>query len=63
MFVPFFYSGPISGKLVERFGFKFVCLTGSFFATVGFSLSQFAPNIATLMVTYGVIAGKCNCYN
>ena len=50
-------SGPIVGGLVNKFGCRPVCITGSLIACVGMALSTLSPNVSVLMLTYGVIGG------
>lgn len=57
----FFFSiiqiGPIASALTIRFGCRAVTIAGSIFASLGFFLSTFAPNIFTLYGTIGICAG------
>ncbi|KAH7641473.1 monocarboxylate transporter 5-like [Dermatophagoides farinae] len=49
--------GPIASALTIRFGCRAVTIAGSIFASLGFFLSTFAPNIFTLYGTIGICAG------
>ncbi len=48
---------PISGKLVQKYSPRVLCLIGSVFVGVGWIMSSYATSIEYLYVTYGVIAG------
>ncbi len=50
-------SGPIVGGLVNKFGCRPVCISGSIVACAGLVLSTLSPNVPILMLTYGVIGG------
>ncbi|TRY63483.1 hypothetical protein TCAL_06855 [Tigriopus californicus] len=50
-------SGPIVGGLVNKYGCRPVCITGSIVSCAGLLLSTISPNVPVLMLTYGVIGG------
>ena len=50
-------SGPLVGGLVNKFGCRPVAMAGAILAWASFSLSSLSPNVAVLMVTYGVMGG------
>jgi len=50
-------SGPIVGGLVNRFGCRPVCISGSIISAIALSLSIFSPNVPVLMLLYGVVGG------
>ena len=45
--------GPISGGLVNRFGTRVVCVTGSLMSSLGFLFAALVQNVPCLMLTYG----------
>ena len=45
--------GPISGGLVNRFGTRVVCVTGSLVSSLGFFFAALVQNVPCLMLTYG----------
>ena len=45
--------GPISGGLVNRFGTRVVCVTGSLMSSLGFFFAALVQNVPCLMLTYG----------
>ncbi|KAJ8316159.1 hypothetical protein KUTeg_006173 [Tegillarca granosa] len=49
--------GPFVGFLLERYSCRQVSIAGSLISVFGFISSMFAPNIAILILTYGVIGG------
>ena len=49
--------GPVAGGLVNKFGCRPVCITGSILACIGICLSTLSPNVSILMLTYGVLGG------
>ena len=51
-------TGFLYAALVMRLGCRFTTIIGGLLAALGYALSAFAPNIYTLYVTYGVIAGN-----
>lgn len=51
-------TGPIVSSLANKYGCRFVTILGAIIACIALVLSTAAPNIETLMVTYGII-GKC----
>ena len=53
MFTAIFTSWPI-----EKWGVTLVTLAGSILTSLGLIMSAFAPNVAVLIVTYGIFAGK-----
>ncbi|KAJ6217390.1 hypothetical protein RDWZM_008547 [Blomia tropicalis] len=50
-------AGPIISSLANRYGCRFVTILGSILACIALIISTAAPNIETLMVTYGVFGG------
>lgn len=53
----YFVPGPIVSSLVNRYGCQVVVILGAVIGCLGFLLSTIAPNIETLMITYGVVGG------
>ena len=49
--------GPITGGLINMFGLRPVCISGSIVLAIGLSLSPLSPNIPILMLTQGLIGG------
>lgn len=49
------FSGPIVGSLINKYGFRRVAISGGSLWFVALMLSSVAPNVGTLMVTYGMI--------
>ena len=49
--------GPITGGLVNKFGLRPVCISGSIIAAVGLALSTLSINVPLLMLFFGVIGG------
>jgi MFS family permease len=54
-----FALSPVAGILSDRFGIRAVCATGSLIAALGMFASSYTTTIHQLMLTYGVILGKC----
>lgn len=52
-----FALGPLTGMLVNRFGFRLTTLFGGLSCICGLSLSSLAYNIAIMYATYGVLFG------
>ncbi|XP_064594828.1 monocarboxylate transporter 12-like [Liolophura sinensis] len=50
--------GPVVSLLLEFFSCRQVMILGSLISSVGFVLSVFAPNIETLIFTYGALGGS-----
>jgi len=48
---------PFGGRLIQKYGPKIIGVAGGIMVGVGWFLSSFAPNLAVLTITYGVIAG------
>ncbi len=48
---------PISGRLVQKYSPRALCLVGSMIVGTGWILSSYATSIEHLYLTYGVIAG------
>ena len=48
---------PIAGFYIPRLGTRIMTTIGGIFVGLGYILSSFAPNIETITLTYGVIAG------
>jgi MFS family permease len=48
---------PFAGRLIELWGPRWTALVGVLLTGGGYVASAFAPNIATLVLTYGVVAG------
>ena len=49
---------PIFGALVNKFGMRVICISGSIIGCIGLSLSPLSTSVPLLMLTIGVIAGK-----
>lgn len=49
---------PLTGKPLDKFGPKLICILGGIIVGLGWVLSKFASNITFLTITYGVIAGS-----
>ena len=49
--------GPITGGLVNKFGLRPVCISGSIVAAVGLALSPLSINVPLLILFFGVIGG------
>ncbi|XP_048249886.1 monocarboxylate transporter 12-like [Haliotis rufescens] len=49
--------GPLVSFLLRRFSCRQVTIFGTLLSTIGFVTSMFAPNVETLIITYGVIGG------
>ncbi|GAB4548191.1 MAG: OFA family MFS transporter [Pleurocapsa sp.] len=58
-FVLLFYSAlmPVTGFYLDRVGVRRVTIVGGIILGIGYILSSFATNIATLILTYGVLVG------
>ena len=49
--------GPITGVLINKFGLRSVCISGSIVLAIGLVLSPLSPNIPILILTQGLIGG------
>ncbi|XP_055334388.1 monocarboxylate transporter 12-like [Paramacrobiotus metropolitanus] len=49
--------GPIAGALVNRYGCRIVTVVGAVIATAGTLISLWSPNIAFMIVSFGLVAG------
>ena len=49
--------GPVFGGLVNKFGLRPVCISGSIVAAVGLALSPLSINVPLLMLFFGVVGG------
>ena len=49
--------GPISGGLVNKFGTRVVCVTGSLMSSLGFFFAALVQSVPFLMLTYGFLGG------
>ncbi|XP_023030016.1 monocarboxylate transporter 14 [Leptinotarsa decemlineata] len=49
--------GPIVSAVVNKFGCRITCITGSIIGSAAFALSVFCPTVSTLMIVYGFIGG------
>ncbi|KAK3094837.1 hypothetical protein FSP39_006877 [Pinctada imbricata] len=52
-----FLVSPLSGVLLNRFGYRAVTFLGGILCFVGLALSQFVKNLILLCFTYGIITG------
>ena len=50
-------SAIVVDHLMKIMGLRIVCITGSFIAAAAFTTSIFSPNLETMIITQGVIAG------
>ena len=50
-------GGPITGGLIDKFGLRPVCISGSVVLAIGLALSPLSPNIPVLIITQGLIGG------
>ena len=57
MFGFYLLSSPISGVFIKKFGCRIVCMAGCIIGALGIGLSSLSPNVAVLMLTYGVVGG------
>ena len=48
---------PVTGVLINKFGLRLICISGSIFLATGLALSPLSPNIQILMLTQGLIGG------
>ena len=51
----FFFPGPIVSSLANKYGCRFVTILGATLSCIALILSTAAPNIETLMITYGIV--------
>ncbi|CAG7827516.1 unnamed protein product [Allacma fusca] len=49
--------GPVVSALTNKFGCRIICIAGSIVACIGFALSSLSGDLATMIVTYGIIGG------
>ena len=56
-FVLLFGTGPIVGALVNKFGCRIVCISGSLIACLGFIISAYSPTLPVLLLSYGLLGG------
>jgi MFS family permease len=49
--------GPITGGLINKFGLRPVCISGSILLALGLGLSPLSPNIPILILSQGLIGG------
>ena len=49
--------GPLTGGLINKFGLRPVCISGSIVACIGLCLATLSPNVPVLIFTMGVIGG------
>lgn len=52
-----FFTCPLSGYLIGRFGERKVAVAGALIAAIGMTSSAFVNSVPALMVTYGIVAG------
>ncbi|XP_076098606.1 monocarboxylate transporter 4-like isoform X1 [Mytilus galloprovincialis] len=52
-----FFTCPLSGYLIERFGERKVAIAGSLIAGIGMTSSAFVNSVPALLLTYGIISG------
>lgn len=52
-----FGLGPMVNVLMEKFGARLVCIIGGIIGCIGFMSSILAPNVETLVLLYGGLAG------
>ena len=52
-----FLAGPIAANLVNSVGWRVIIIAGSIFSATSIILSGVSPNIATLFITNGFLAG------
>ena len=50
-------SALVVDHLMKIMGLRIVCITGSFIAAAAFTTSIFSPNLETMIMTQGVVAG------
>jgi len=50
-------AGPLVGGLVNKFGCRPICIFGAILSWASFSLSVMSPNVAVLLLTYGIMGG------
>ena len=54
----FVFSGLIYGPLLEKFGFRKVCITSSILAATGYVASSFVHDVRWLYLTHGLMGGR-----
>lgn len=54
-------AGPLASALINRFGFRTMCMTGSIICCFSLVCTYFSTNYATICLFYGVIAGFGYC--
>eukprot|EP00002_Diphylleia_rotans_P001591 TRINITY_DN10883_c0_g1_i1.p1 TRINITY_DN10883_c0_g1~~TRINITY_DN10883_c0_g1_i1.p1 ORF type:complete len:449 (+),score=59.24 TRINITY_DN10883_c0_g1_i1:76-1422(+) len=54
------FCGMITGRLVDRYGFRIVCFCGSLMITTGLLLSSIVNELWQLYITFGIICGVGN---
>lgn len=52
-------AGPVVSALANKYGCRTVCIAGSLISSAAFVLSTFSTSVTMLMLTYGVMGGKC----
>ena len=48
---------PIFGALINKFGMRTICITGSIIGCIGLAVSPLSTSVPLLMLTIGLIAG------
>ena len=49
--------GPLTGGLINKFGLRPVCITGSIIAGIGLCLAALSHNLSVMIFTMGAISG------
>lgn len=55
--VHYLFLGPIVSALANKYGCRTVCIAGSIFAALAFTLSTLSTNVKFFFITYGVTGG------
>jgi len=51
------FTGILADRMINRFGTRATCITGSLLATLGLGLGSFSKNLEHIMICYSIITG------
>ncbi|KAJ8716039.1 hypothetical protein PYW08_013324 [Mythimna loreyi] len=57
----YFMAGPFASALINRFGFRAICMSGSIISSLSLLCTHFATSFVAILLLYGVLGGLGAC--